>query len=184
MKNKQNEYKNRITDTNHITMTPFLSQKIKLLSLISIILVLYIHSGFHDYPNEIQGMPFNFKLQDFISGKIGRCAVPLFYAISGYLFFLNLNNKNILWAKIKKRIMTLVVPYIIAALFFPCFYIIVSLIPSTARFFNSESISTIFNLPVWNIFQSIFYDPLAFHLWFLRDLIIIVALSPHLFYII
>lgn len=52
MKNKQNEYKNRITDTNHITMTPFLSQKIKLLSLISIILVLYIHSGFHDYPNE------------------------------------------------------------------------------------------------------------------------------------
>ena len=51
MKNKQNEYKNRITDTNHITMTPFLSQKIKLLSLISIILVLYIHSGFHDYPN-------------------------------------------------------------------------------------------------------------------------------------
>lgn len=104
MKNKQNEYKNRITDTNHITMTPFLSQKIKLLSLISIILVLYIHSGFHDYPNEIQGMPFNFKLQDFISGKIGRCAVPLFYAISGYLFFLNLNNKNILWAKIKKRI--------------------------------------------------------------------------------
>lgn len=43
MKNKQNEYKNRITDTNHITMTPFLSQKIKLLSLISIILVLYIH---------------------------------------------------------------------------------------------------------------------------------------------
>lgn len=183
MKNKQNEYKNRITDTNHITMTPFLSQKIKLLSLISIILVLYIHSGFHDYPNEIQGMPFNFKLQDFISGKIGRCAVPLFYAISGYLFFLNLNNKNILWAKIKKRIMTLVVPYIIAALFFPCFYIIVSLIPSTARFFNSESISTIFNLPVWNIFQSIFYDPLAFHLWFLRDLIIIVALSPFLYYI-
>ena len=53
MKNKQNEYKNRITDTNHITMTPFLSQKIKLLSLISIILVLYIHSGFHDYSNEI-----------------------------------------------------------------------------------------------------------------------------------
>lgn len=103
MKNKQNEYKNRITDTNHITMTPFLSQKIKLLSLISIILVLYIHSGFHDYPNEIQGMPFNFKLQDFISGKIGRCAVPLFYAISGYLFFLNLNNKNILWAKNKEK---------------------------------------------------------------------------------
>lgn len=27
MKNKQNEYKNRITDTNHITMTPILITK-------------------------------------------------------------------------------------------------------------------------------------------------------------
>lgn len=37
-------------------MTQYLSDKFKVLSLISIILVLYIHSGFHDYPNEIQGM--------------------------------------------------------------------------------------------------------------------------------
>ncbi len=69
-------------------MTKFLSDKFKVLSFISIILVLYIHSGFHDYPNEIQGMVFNTNLQNFISGMIGRCAVPLFYAISGYLFFL------------------------------------------------------------------------------------------------
>lgn len=65
-------------------MTQYLSDKFKVLSLISIILVLYIHSGFHDYPNEIQGMVFNANLQSFISGMIGRCAVPLFYAISGY----------------------------------------------------------------------------------------------------
>lgn len=71
-------------------MTKFLSDKIKVLSFISIILVLYIHSGFHNYPNEIQGMVFNSNLQNFISGMIGRCAVPLFYAISGYLFFTDL----------------------------------------------------------------------------------------------
>lgn len=59
---QNNRHKSYNDDTILIT-------KIKLLSLISIILVLYIHSGFHDYPNEIQGMPFNFKLQDFISGK-------------------------------------------------------------------------------------------------------------------
>lgn len=57
-------------------MTQYLSDKFKVLSLISIILVLYIHSGFHDYPNEIQGMVFNTNLQNFISGMIGRCAVP------------------------------------------------------------------------------------------------------------
>ncbi len=77
-------------------MTKYLSQKIKILSFISIILVLYIHSGFHDYPNEIQGMAFNFRLQEFISGMIGRCAVPLFYAISGYLFFIGLLTEEML----------------------------------------------------------------------------------------
>ena len=65
----------------------YLSDKIKLLSLFSIILVLYIHSGFHNYPNEILGMKFNNMLQELISEKIGRCAVPLFYMISGFLFF-------------------------------------------------------------------------------------------------
>lgn len=95
--------KQTATEKKHRMTTPYLSQKIKILSFVSIILVLYIHSGFHDYPNEIQGMTFNFKLQNFISEKIGRCAVPLFYAISGYLFFLNLNSKAILWKKIKKE---------------------------------------------------------------------------------
>lgn len=164
-------------------MTQYLSQKIKILSFTSIILVLYIHSGFHDYPHEIQGMSFNFNLQNFIGGMTGRCAVPMFYAISGYLFFLNLDSKTILWEKIRKRIKTLVVPYIIAALFFPCFYIIVDFIPGIDRFFNSDNLSEIFNQPVLTILRSIFYDPLAFQLWFLRDLIIIIAISPLLYYI-
>ena len=54
-------------------ITSYLSAKLRILSFFSIILVLYIHSGFHDYPHEIQGMTFNFKLQDFISGMMGRC---------------------------------------------------------------------------------------------------------------
>ena len=51
----------------------YLSDKIKFLSLFSIILVLYIHSGFHNYPHEILGMKFNNMLQELISEKIGRC---------------------------------------------------------------------------------------------------------------
>ncbi|MDC1683620.1 acyltransferase family protein, partial [Phocaeicola vulgatus] len=115
-------------------MTQYLSDKFKVLSLISIILVLYIHSGFHDYPNEIQGMVFNANLQSFISGMIGRCAVPLFYAISGYLFFTGLydgGNANYqkLWFKIKKRGKTLLVPYIIACLFPVVFNLVLEFIP-------------------------------------------------------
>lgn len=65
-------------------MTQYLSDKLRVLSLVSIILVLYIHSGFH--ADEIEGMMWNDNVQTFVSGMMGRCAVPLFYVISGYLF--------------------------------------------------------------------------------------------------
>lgn len=151
-------------------------------------MVLYIHSGFHDYPHEIQGMVFNIQLQKFISGMLGRCAVPLFYVISGYLFFQNMDNRTILWHKIKKRIRTLIVPYLIAACFFPLFYIIMGNIPGTGRFINSDDFTNQVCQSMWQILCSLFYDagngsPFAFHLWFLRDLIIIIACSPLLYYI-
>ena len=172
-------------------MTPYLSDKLKVLSFFSIILVLYIHSGFHDIPNEIQGMPFNHYLQESISGMLGRCAVPLFYAISGYLFFLN-TDKGIsaIWKKMKKRVRTLLIPFIIAALYFPIFLLSLELLPFTKNFINSSSaFSENLQLPIIEIISSLFYaasgetTPWAFHLWFLRDLIIIIAISPLLFYI-
>ena len=134
-------------------MTQYLSDKFKVLSLISIILVLYIHSGFHDYPNEIQGMVFNANLQNFISGMIGRCAVPLFYAISGYLFFTGLydgGNANYpkLWFKIKKRGKTLLVPYIIACLFPVVFNLVLEFIPGIEQFVNNKGISKNFHQPI------------------------------------
>lgn len=167
-------------------MTKFLSDKFKVLSFISIILVLYIHSGFHDYPNEIQGMVFNTNLQNFISGMIGRCAVPLFYAISGYLFFTGLydgGNANYpkLWFKIKKRGKTLLVPYIIACLFPVVFNLVLEFIPGIEQFVNNKGISKNFHQPIDKILNFIYFDsgngsPYAFHLWFLRDLIFIVVL--------
>lgn len=176
-------------------MTQHLSQKIRILSLLSIILVLYIHSGFHDYPNEIQGMTFNFKLQEAISGMLGRCAVPLFYAISGYLFFLGLDDGKEkadygkLGIKIKKRLRTLFVPYIIACLFPAAFYFIMEQIPFCGKFLNGGgNFSENLKRPLHELIVFIYFDsgsgtPYAFHLWFLRDLIFIVILSPVLLYL-
>lgn len=171
-------------------MNQYLSDKIKILSFYAIILVLYIHSNFHNYPHEILGMEMNHILQNTISVIIGQCAVPLFYMISGYLFFLNAKNiKNII-EKIKKRIRTLLIPFIIACLFFPLFYILLEIIPGTDKFINSQNnFSNNFQQPITNILLSLFYktpggtSPWAFQLWFLRDLIIIIIISPLLFYI-
>lgn len=172
-------------------VTSYLSDKIRLLSFFSIILVLYIHSGFHDYPHEIQGMTFNFKLQEFVSGMLGRCAVPLFFAISGYLFFQGVDKEDTqayakLWMKIRKRIRTLLVPYLIACLFPAVFYLVLEYIPGVDGFMNTKGFSDNFEKPLLELIYFLFWDagngsPYAFQLWFLRDLILIVVLSPLLY---
>ena len=170
-------------------MTQYLSDKIKVLSLVCIIFVLYAHSMFHDYPNEIEGMTFNFILQGFI-GKIRCGAMPLFFAISGYLFFRNIDIKagrrecyGQLWTKMRKRCRTLVVPYVIACLFPVAFQLVLEQVPAARPFMNGGGFSENFSKTVSQLFYMIYIDsgngtPYAFQLWFLRDLIVIVALSP------
>ena len=170
-------------------MTQYLSDKIKILSFVAIILVLYIHSGFHDYPHEILGMEFNHFLQSAISEKIGRCAVPLFYMISGYLFFRKVNSMNDVLDKMRKRVNSLLVPYIIAAIFFPMFLLLVEQIPFAANMSNGGRTLIEFQKPFFDVLRDIFIgkdggsSPWAFHLWYLRDLIVIVACSPILYFL-
>lgn len=163
------------------SMTQYLSDKLRVMSLVSIILVLYIHSGFH--ADEIEGMMWNDSVQTLVSGMMGRCAVPLFYVISGYLFFLKVpEGMKSIYGKMRKRVGTLVVPYIIGCLFFVGFGVLMAVLPGVSKYMNS-SMMPLFSKPVGEILRSIFYDagngsPCAFQLWFLRDLILIVATSP------
>lgn len=168
-------------------MTQHLSDKIRIVSFFLIIVVLYIHSGFH--ADEINGMYLNNFVQEFISGKIGRLAVPLFFMISGYLFFRNTQNGlNSIFIKIRKRINTLLIPYIIGCLFFVAFSLLVGFLPVVSHYMNGN-ILELFNQSILQILKYIFWSsesgvPMAFQLWFLRDLIFIVACSPILYYII
>lgn len=114
---------------------------------------------------------------------LGRCAVPLFYVISGYLFFLKVpDGVKSIYAKIQKRIRTLLIPYIIGCLFFVLFGVMIAITPGISKYVNG-SVMPLFSEPFHQIICSIFYasgsgTPYAFQLWFLRDLILIVATSP------
>ena len=160
-------------------MSKYISDKIKILSFVCIILVLYIHSGFsnevlilNEKKTEMQTIHI---LQFFISGMVGRIAVPLFYIISGYLFFLNIpQGMQSIYKKIYKRGRTLLIPYLIGCLFFVFFNVLVAIIPWASKYINSP-IMPLFNNSITQIICSIFYDtgngsPCAFQLWFLRDL--------------
>ena len=168
-------------------MNDFVSDKIKVISFFAILLVLYIHSGFH--PSELRGLSLNTYVQNFISGKIGRCAVPLFFMISGYLFFYRgIDSLSSVFEKMKKRAQTLLIPYICAAIFFVLFSYLMTILPGASKFVNS-SIVPLFDLHWTKILKAVFIDagngsPLAFQLWFLRDLMVILLFSPIWYFLI
>lgn len=183
------EYTSKLDANICFCMTQYQSDKIKVISLALIILVLYIHSGFHNVPHEIQGMLFNQYLQEVISGGLGQCAVPMFFAISGFLFFRGIEKVSDVLLKMKKRVNTILIPFLIAAWFLPLFYLFIEQIPAASKFINGGGITEIFTKEDWwYIFQGLYIavpgssSQWGFHLWFMQDLIGIVLLSPMLFY--
>lgn len=162
-------------------MDQYLSDKIKVISFICILLVLYIHStyGIEVFP---EGSLY-YYIQNMISRMLGRCAVPLFFMISGYLFFLHTSHGlSSILQKMKKRIRTLLIPYITASLIILLINIIVSVTPGISSFVNNP-IFPLLEKGCFRVFYAVLFNdgsglPTAFHLWFLRDLIILVLFSP------
>ncbi|MBU3010329.1 acyltransferase [Polaribacter vadi] len=167
-------------------MEKYVSDKIRMISFFLILLVLYIHSGFHT--EEIQGMKVNFYVQMILGDMIGRCAVPMFYVISGFLFFLSTTiNIESIFIKMQKRFKSLVIPYIIGCVFVVLFLYILLQIQGISHFINGN-ISLIFKKDMLTLLYNTFVNsgsgtPIAFHLWFLRDLILLVFLAPLWFFL-
>ncbi|WP_405607793.1 acyltransferase [Polaribacter sp. Asnod1-A03] len=157
-----------------------LSEKIKVISFVLILLVLYIHSGFH--LDEIAGMGINFYVQRALGKMLGRCAVPLFYVISGYLFYFTAKNIQSVFDKMKKRFKSLVIPYLIGCLFFVSVFFILRYVPGVSQFMNSNLSEFFKESPKVMLYKTFINSgsgtPLAFHLWFLRDLILLVLTAP------
>lgn len=159
-------------------MNQYLSDKIRVLSLLSIVLVVYIHT----YYTEGEAMPTLSWLERLIGGGICRMAVPMFYVISGYLFFLKCDDgvKSTL-PKMRKRVRTLLVPYLLANILTFAFYVAVNVVAD-----HVPAIGSVLNFRVlaWldegtlTLVKNVFWGPIAFQLWFVRDLMIVVLLSP------
>lgn len=142
-------------------------------------MVVYIHSYYlesnkHSIPNAIQ----------IFGVSLTSVAVPLFYTISGFLFYNNISKTNDCFPKVKKRIFTLFVPYIIWNVIFVAWYMVLNLLPGVSVYVNSNIFNHITITHPIDTFYFLFIKPAGFHLWFLRDLILFVLLSPVLFKVI
>lgn len=169
--------------------------------------VVFIHCfGSYSYSLEtIRADPFAAMsiynwIRIFFSHVVTHIAVPVFFLISGYLFFRKWTNwdKRRYVSKLKSRWHSLIVPYILWNLCV-CLYIVASKVG--AYFVKGKPLSDII---VWldeNKWLHLFWDnnvwgedrfnwlgwtmpmsaPIDFPLWFLRDLIVMVFISPVIF---
>ena len=133
------------------------------------------------------------------SHVLPHIAVPAFYMISGFLFFLNFQHWS--WDgytnKIKSRIKTLIVPYLLWNLI-PFILLIIYMLVGVYK--EEESLSSVLHF-IQAKFIHVFYDynmwkagvnwfgeklmltgPYNLPLWFLRDLIVVTFLSPLIYY--
>lgn len=159
-------------------MNQILSKKIKILSFITMIMVLFIHSfNVTLYPLQFQlATSYSFLIQNFISFHICRIAVPFFFILSGFLFAFNFNlTINNYLLKLKSRIQTLVIPFFLWISLWTIFFLILSFLPFLKSFINkpfefeSNPLILIFN---------IYWNPICYQFWFLKDLIFLILISP------
>ncbi|HET9824959.1 MAG TPA: acyltransferase [Chitinophagaceae bacterium] len=124
--------------------------------------------------------------RNIISQGIARVAVPLFFLMSGYLFYFGFqwSMKNYA-AKLKSRIKTLLIPFLFWNIVTLLVFALAEAIPDTRNFLSGKNIS-ISDFNVFDYFNAIFGFtrlPIAYQFWFIRDLIILAVLSPMIYFL-
>ena len=167
-------------------MNNYLSAKLKRLSFVLMIMIVYLHSynivvRFKTGIIEISKGYSSF-FQDFISQGLMRIAVPFFFAISGYLFFLNIQaTRKEFILRFKKRVNSLIVPYMFWSLWGVLFFYTLQLLPQSQPFFTNELIK---DYSIGKLLDTIFINPIPNQLWFVRDLVTLTIVSPVIYFLV
>jgi len=160
-------------------MNDYVSRKLKILSFFSILMVIFIHMYYAEGDSYI----ILNKIECIVGQRLCTIAVPLFFLMSGYLFFLKMpNGVYSIKDKLKKRVRTLLIPYIIANTLSFIFYLVLNFIalkiPYIAAVVNFRILDVI-SAGIWPIIKLVFLDPpIAYQLWFIRDLMVVMVFSP------
>lgn len=161
-------------------MNKYLSRKIRHLSFLSVLLVLFIHA-YHLHPGSaVDGV--NFFIQNFISQGLGRIGVPFFFLFSGYLFFKDLAPTAAAFVlKYRKRLRTLLIPYLFWSGWGLGLLLLLQSLPLFRPFLKADDLAQ----QSWMyLADRLLFDPVLYQLWFLRDLLLLVLFSPLIYVLI
>lgn len=149
------------------------SSKITILNLVLIIMMLYRHAYYFEAEN---GNGIALGVQRFIDYGLCNLTNSLFFVLSGFLFFKNISSPTQCLPKIKKRIRSLLVPYVIWNCSFVVFYLMLSTLPGLGAYTSIDVLAKFTSLK--DGLYYLFVTPASTPLWFLRDLMVYVAFSP------
>jgi surface polysaccharide O-acyltransferase-like enzyme len=151
--------------------------------------VVLIHNSFAEPALLLASNSFSMRVIYLISYGLSLPCVPLFFCISGTLFFRN-NHEQFNWSdfivKLRKRAKSLLIPYVFWNLVIMGLFILAHIVaPPTV--INPE-FNNVLQYSLIDFIRS-FWDypggfPICFQLWFVRDLMLAVLLTPILFYVI
>lgn len=160
-------------------VTDYFSKKATIVSFIMSIFVIYIHANNLSY----YGIAANGRTIPNIVvnlwGVIGGIAVPFFFIMSAYwLFRFDIHGNNamdVLIRKMKKKTKTICLPYLLWNAFGMIFYMVITHIPFAANMMNNGEVISL-TLP--NVVEGVFFHKYYFTFWYLKDLIVLIAISP------
>lgn len=163
----------------------YLSKKISFLSLVSMIAVVFTHA--YNYtdtflqPHTIitEGLHPVACVQYAISNALTRFAVPMFFMISGFLFFVGKEFGASTYVKqVKKRCKSVLSVFVIFSVisFAVCHLIF--------KFTGEGIIGMIDERIIKNPLYALLQNPFAFQLWFLAQLFIMSIVSPVIYFLI
>ncbi|WP_455542980.1 acyltransferase family protein [Intestinibacter sp.] len=161
-------------------MDKYISNKIKNVSLFMTFFVVLLHSNNLESAQSV--VSINSIVQNFIGQGIVRIAVPVFFLISGYLFFYNFTPTMEKWKyKFKSRFHSLFIPYVIWCTGWLVILYLVELVPAGRAIFADRIIA---NYNLQELFLNTYVHPLPYQFWYISSLMLDVILTPVFYYII
>lgn len=161
-------------------VTDYFSKKATIVSFIMSIFVIYIHANNLSYYGiAANGRTIPNVVVNLWGGVIGGIAVPFFFIMSAYwLFRFDIHGNNavdVLIRKMKKKTKTICLPYLLWNAFGMIFYMVITHIPYAANMMNNGEVISL-TLP--NVVEGVFFHKYYFTFWYLKDLIVLIAISP------
>ena len=116
------------------------------------------------------------RIIGFLSHGICTAAVPVFFFLSGYLFYRNITEIGDVFRKQKKRVRSVLIPFLAwSATYYLVFFVLSKVLPN--------EIERVVDVSPWGVIRGIVFYEYIFPMWYMFQLCVFILLAPVIFYI-